>query len=65
MKIIIYCLIMCFYVYIGDMSSGKFKIINEIIGEKILFIGVRVIIMRVCRVKYFKEMKILIYIRYG
>lgn len=42
------------------MSSGKFIIVNVIIGEKILFINVKVLIIRVCRVKYFKELKILI-----
>lgn len=48
------------FVYIGEISSGKFIIVNVIIGEKILFIGIEVIIIRVCRVKYFKELKILI-----
>lgn len=54
MKFVIYD----FFVYIGEMSSGKFSIINVIIGEKILFIGILVIIIRVCRVKYFEELKI-------
>lgn len=65
MKIITYCLVMCFHVHTGDTSSGKSKIINEIIGEKILPTGVRATTTRVCRVKYSKEMKISTYTRHG
>lgn len=42
--------------YIGEISSGKLSIVNVVIGEKIFFIGIEVIIIKVCRVRYFEEL---------
>lgn len=43
------------------MSSGKLSIINGILGEKVLFIGILVIIIRVCRIRNFEELVILVW----
>lgn len=43
------------------MSSGKLSIINGVFNEKILLCGLCVIIRRICRIKYFKELVILIW----
>lgn len=43
------------------MSSGKLSIINGVFNKKMLLCGVCVIIIRICWIKYFKELVILIW----
>lgn len=54
-----------YFFLLGEISFGKLSIINLIFGEKILFIGIGVFILRVCRVKYFYCYKVFIKDRRG
>lgn len=49
------------FFYIGEMSSGKLSIINVIFGRKILFIGILLIIIRVCRIRNFEKLMIFVW----
>lgn len=51
---------MVFFFILGEISFGKLSIINLIVGEKIFLIGIIVLMLRVCRIRYLEYMMILI-----